>query len=134
MMNLFSSKKETPMQTTTGTDVLRAALTARYKKVHVGNFARDLGVGTGALETFCFGNGKLPATVLDALAKVMLGDNVSFDVERDLLVRTQQPATRLPNFHRVAEPGTPPTGADTWRPTRSKTPVVEPVKGRDGWA
>src|SRR5512133_55816 len=91
-MNLFKSKDATP-PTMTGEEVLREALRVRFKRgpVVVGIFARELGVGVGALEDFA--NGKvatLSAQTLDAVAKFIFGDNAGYDAERNLLTRVKQ--------------------------------------------
>jgi hypothetical protein len=57
------------MTETTGTGIIRGALLNRAKHGHLGLTARDLGVGIGALEEFCYGRGQLPPATLQALAK-----------------------------------------------------------------
>ena len=104
-------KDTTPMETKTGTDVVRECLRVRFNTggpAVVGIFARELSIGVGTLEDFAnIRAATLPAATLDAAAKLALGDNVSFDPERNLLKRAKQPSTRLPgpDFFPVAPRG-----------------------------
>jgi hypothetical protein len=52
------------MTETTGTGIIRGALLNRAKHGHLGLTARDLGVGIGALEEFCYGRGQLPPAAM----------------------------------------------------------------------
>jgi hypothetical protein len=83
------------MTDTTGTAVLRATLTARFSKgpAPVALLARDLNIGTGALDAFAHGTGKLPLETLQALAKILF--DATYDTELDRLrpVKKPEPAS-----------------------------------------
>jgi hypothetical protein len=57
--------------------------------------ARDHNVGLEKLESFAVGQTSLPPDVLDALAKALFGNNVSYLADTDKLHRAKQPATPL---------------------------------------
>jgi hypothetical protein len=74
---------------TTGTMLLRQAVANRNRKMHLAKWARDLDVGVGTLEDFAERSGPLPDGTKDALAKMLFGDHVSYDAERNLLRRAK---------------------------------------------
>ena len=125
------------MQTTetkTGIDVLREALRVRFKRgpIVVGIFARELGIGVGTLEDFANNRAAtLPAQTLDAAAKFVFGDNVSFDAERNLLRRTKQPSTGCPGRTPGRPARQPAHGAVDWSPNKG-VPYTPPPKPPGG--
>jgi hypothetical protein len=62
--------------------------------------SRDVGCGAAALENFGLGSGNLSPTVLQALVKYLLGDNVTLDLERDVLVRRKGESRPLSTVER----------------------------------
>ena len=69
----------------TGTDVLRAALYARSRKVHPGNLARDLGVSPAALDAFTNSKALLAPDVLKKLTVFLFGGSAVYDEAIDRL-------------------------------------------------
>jgi hypothetical protein len=128
-------KDTTPMTTTTGSDILREATRIRIKKGHAAPLARDLKIGTAALETFATGGARLPDAIMTALAKDLLGSNVEFDAERNLLKRAEPVTTpmgiRPPPYQRTAPVR---LGPSHWPPVTSDTPPPAQPKVRPGWA
>jgi hypothetical protein len=76
-------------------EVIRAAVRVRRHKGHLASLARDHNVGLEKLESFAVGQTSLPPDVLDALAKALFGNNVSYLADTDKLHRAKQPATPL---------------------------------------
>jgi len=133
-MSLFGNTKEAAPMVKTGVDVLKAAVLARAHKGALGLMARDLNVGLGALQEWAHGGkAQLSPETLNAIARDIFGDNVSYDVETGLLKRTKQvplPApVRPPLF--VPTPKVYPLVS----PLISSNPQPQPQpKGRPGWS
>jgi hypothetical protein len=118
------NKDGAPMRAVTGLDVLRAGLRARIAKGPAASqMARDLAIGTGAIDDFAHGRATLPAPILTAIAKIIFGDSASFDSERNLLVRSKLPSTAMPAGWPPPIPVKPlPTGPIARRPPRPDVP------------
>jgi hypothetical protein len=80
----------------TGLDILRDALRARAHKSHLGSLARDLNITVEALDDFARSGTSLSPETMTRLAQDLFGSSsVSFDPQRNLLVRTTPPARPL---------------------------------------
>jgi hypothetical protein len=130
-MALFVAKNAAPAGG--GIEILRQAV--RSRKLGLAGIGRELGIGTHQLESFTSG-GTLPLEQLNAIAGLVWGSGVSYDLETDLLRRApqleQKPfATAMPPS--VAEMNLP---RDHLVPrVLPKTPPQPPAKQvRPGWS
>ena len=120
--------------TDSGVEVLRRALLNRRFKGHLALLSRDHKVGLATLEEFADGSARLPAETLDALAKELLGPNVTYLADRDKLYRTKAPTTPLtaPGYPPAAPTGQLPINtAGQGMPPSTEKP--KPKGPRPGW-
>ncbi len=75
---------------TTGTDVIRAALNSRARKMNAATLARDLGVPSETLDAFARGRTDLSPDTLKALARDLFHGHAEYDADIDRL----RPATK----------------------------------------
>lgn len=80
------------MTETTGTDLVRAALRGRNRKLNMAGFARDLGMSSDTLDAFANARIELAPEMMQKLVRTLWGDSTDFDAEANAL----RPSNREP--------------------------------------